>query len=104
MGTEIGLNRFDGYQFQNYDQGSPERFISSSNIRKLITLDRQRLAIVTSNGFQVLNTNDFAIQHYLIPDSSAFVTIRNRVWDLKELKDGSFGVTTSSGFLSLIHI
>jgi len=98
VGTEIGLNRFDGYQFQNYDQGSPERFLSSSNIRKLITLDRQRLAIVTSNGFHVLNTNDFAIQHYLIPDSSAFVTIRNRVWDLKELKDGSVGVTTSSGF------
>jgi ligand-binding sensor domain-containing protein len=26
VGTEIGLNRFDGYQFQNYIQGSPERF------------------------------------------------------------------------------
>ncbi len=98
VGTEIGLNRFDGNQFKNYYQGSPDQFLLSSNIRKLISLDRQRLAIVTSNGFQVLNTNDFSSQHFVIQDSSAFVTIRNRVWDLKELSDGTFATTTSSGF------
>ena len=98
VGTEIGLNRFDGYQFKNYYQGLPEQVMSSSNIRRLIVLPGHRLAIVASNGFQVLQTNDFSIKNYSIADTTAFVTIRNRVWDLKELHDGSFGVTTSSGF------
>lgn len=98
VGTEIGLNRFDGYQFNHDDHGLSEKAMSSSNIRRLIALPGQRIAIVSSAGFQVLHTNDFVIDHYTIPDSTPFVAIRNRVWDLKELKNGSFGVTTTSGF------
>lgn len=98
VGTEIGLNRFDGYQFKHYGQGLSEKIMASSNIRRLINLSDQRLAIVSSTGFQVLHTKDFKIDYYSIADSTAFVAIRNRVWDLKELQDGSFGVTTTSGF------
>ena len=98
VGTEIGLNRFDGYQFKNYYQSSPEQLVSSSNIRKLLALDKHRLVIISSNGFQVLHTTDFSIQNYFIPDSTAFVTLRNRVWDVKELSDEAFATTTSSGF------
>ncbi|MBK9104647.1 MAG: histidine kinase [Saprospiraceae bacterium] len=98
VGTEIGLNRFDGYQFKNYYQGLPEKVMSSSNIRRLIPLSGHRLAIVSYNGAQVLQTNDFSIKNYSITDSTSFVTLRNNVWDLKELDDGSIAITTSSGF------
>lgn len=98
VGTEIGLNRFDGYQFKNYYQDSPPQVMSSSNIRRLIKLSGHRLAIISSNGIQVLHTNDFKIENYSISDSTAFVTILNQMWDLKELHDGSYAITTSSGF------
>ena len=98
IGTDIGLNRFDGYQFKNYYQGSPENFKTSSIISNLRSLKDHRLAIVTRNGFQILNTANGTIQNYFIRDSTAFVTMRNIVYDVKELADGSFGVSTASGF------
>lgn len=103
VGTEIGLNRFDGHMFQSFYQNAPDQFLASSNIRKMVSLGNHRLAIVTRNGFQVLNTQNGKIQNYFIPDSTAFVTTRNLVWDIVEIQDGTFAITTSSGFYVFYH-
>lgn len=101
VGTSYGLNRFDGYQFANYFQGLPEEFQVSSTIRKLKNLNPHLLAIITSNGFQIMNTSDGATHNYFINDSTAFTTVRNSVWDVSALPDGSFAVATSSGFYEI---
>lgn len=98
IGTEIGLNRFDGNQFKNSYQGYSGHVLPSSHIRKLIVSAPGKLIIVTTNGFQLLNTSDGSFRNYAIEDSTPFVTLRNLVWDLEELEDGSFAATTSSGF------
>ncbi len=98
IGTDYGLNRFDGNQFKNFYQGFPEYFQVSSTIRRLRSLQNDRLAIITRSGFQVMNTSDGTVQNYFINDSTAIGTLRNMVWDVAELSDGSFAATTSSGF------
>src|SRR5258706_7019110 len=86
-GTEFGLNRFDGFQFEKYSLGSPEGFLTSSFIHKLGKFRDHRLAILTRNGFQVVNKDDFSIRQYLIPDSTSFVVKLNYFWDAMEFQD-----------------
>ncbi|HZV69691.1 MAG TPA: histidine kinase [Saprospiraceae bacterium] len=98
IGTEIGLNRFDGSQFKNSYKGYSGHLLPSSNIRKLYSVKNDRLIIVTTNGFQVLNVMTGLHQDFTIPDSTPFVTLRNLVWDVIEMDDGSFAAATASGF------
>src|SRR5687768_4456422 len=55
IGTEFGLNRFDGNQFEKYYQGTPAGFLTSSYINKFSRLAENRFAIITKNGLQVVN-------------------------------------------------
>ncbi len=98
IGAEIGLNRFDGHAFEQYYQESPEDFLVSSRLRQIKSFGGHRLGLISDGGFQLLNTSDFSIKNYLIPDTTAFVTMRNAAWDAMELPDGSFALTTASGF------
>lgn len=98
VGTEIGLNRFDGHQFENYYQNAPEGFLASSYIRKLIKLSGHRMVISTRNGFNVIGNSDFPGFHFMVPDSSALLVLRNMIWDVVELADRSYAVTTAAGF------
>jgi ligand-binding sensor domain-containing protein len=97
-GTDIGLNRFDGNAFKNYYQGSAALPLLSGGIRNLKILRNYQLGILSSGGFQLLNTNNFSLQNYLIPDSTAFSTQLNAAWDAVQLSNQSFAVTTASGF------
>ncbi len=98
IGAEIGLNRFDGHAFEQYYQESPEDFLVSSRLRQIKSFGGHRLGLISDGGFQLLNTSDFSIKNYLIPDTTAFVTVRNAAWDAMELPDGSIALTTASGF------
>src|SRR4030095_7920842 len=98
IGTDFGLNRYDGFQFEKYFQGSPEGFLTSSFIHKLGRFSNHRLAVLTRNGFQVLNTDDYSIRQYVIPDSTSFIVRLNYYRDALEFEDGTIGVTTATGF------
>src|SRR5688572_2321639 len=56
IGTDIGLNRFDGHSFKNFFQGSKTLPLLSSTITKLKPMGRQRIGIISHGGLQVLNT------------------------------------------------
>ncbi len=98
IGTEFGLNRYDGYQFENYYQGNPAGFLTSSNINKFSALPDNRLAIITKNGMQVMNTVDFSIRQFVIPDTTPFKVRLNHFMDAMELSDGTIGAATATGF------
>jgi hypothetical protein len=56
VGTNIGLNRFDGYSFKSFYQGTSTMPLPSSIIRKLKIFGPGHLGIITTRGFQVLDT------------------------------------------------
>lgn len=97
-GTDIGLNRFDGNSFQNFYRGTAGLPLLSGTIRNLKLFETSQLGILGNNGFQLLNTFDFSLKNYFIPDSTAFSTQLNTTWDAVLLSGQSFAVTTAAGF------
>lgn len=98
IGTDIGLNRFDGHAFKPFFQGTKTLPLLSGSISKLKSFGPQQLGIVSRGGFQLLNTKDLSVKNYIIPDSTAFSIHRNRAWDAIALYGGLYAVTTASGF------
>ena len=98
IGTDVGLNRFDGHSFKNFYQGTSTMPLLSSSIRKLKSFGSQQLGIIGHGGFQLFNTKDLSIKNYIIADTTAFSKYRNEAWDAVALKNGFYAVTTSSGF------
>lgn len=98
VGTDIGLNRFDGHSFKKFFQGTKTLPLLSSAVRNLKLFDKHQLALLTRGGFQLLDTRDLSLQNYIVPDTTAFTTYRNYGWDAVKMADGSYGVTTASGF------
>lgn len=98
IGTDIGLNRFDGHSFAGYFQGSKTLPLLSGSIRKLKSFGEHKLGIITRAGFQILNTKDLAVKNYVIPDTTALSVYRNMGWDAVALPGKEFAVTTASGF------
>ena len=98
VGTDIGLNRFDGHSFKNFFQGTKTLPLLSGTITKLKSFGSQQLGIISRGGFQLLNTKDLSVKNYIIPDTTAFSIYRNAGWDAVELPGQSYAVTTASGF------
>lgn len=97
IGTENGLNRFDGYSFKNYFFDYPSGFLASSIIRKLKLFNQHELGIVSNGGFQILDPLSMQVRNFFIPDSTSFVALRNAASDVVKIND-QYGLTTSSGF------
>jgi ligand-binding sensor domain-containing protein/putative methionine-R-sulfoxide reductase with GAF domain len=101
IATDNGLNRFDGYSFKNYFRGATPLSLPSNLMGKLKTFGPDQLGIFSRGGFQLLNTKDFSVRNYFVPDSTALNTYRNAVWDAVQLDDQSFALSTGSGFYIL---
>ncbi|MGI8582160.1 MAG: ligand-binding sensor domain-containing protein, partial [Chitinophagaceae bacterium] len=98
IGTDEGLNRFDGSSFTKYFQGSKSLPLSSSIVRNIKKLGHHELGIITRGAFQVLNTRNLSTRKYFVPDSTPFAKHRNLAFDAVKLPDGGYAVTTKSGF------
>ncbi len=98
IGTDAGLNRFDGYSFQRYHSSSRSLPLLSSNIWNLKRPAAGKIGILTKSGLQILNTTNFRVNNFVIDTDSAFSTYKNDVWDLKILADKTVAVTSATGF------
>ena len=98
IGTDEGLNRFDGNSFKKFYQESRPLNLSSDNVSRLKRFGSHQLGIFTRSGFKLLDTKTYATHSYLIHDSTAFTTPMNNVWDAVQLPDGSFALSTAAGF------
>src|SRR6187551_3760229 len=98
IGTEAGLNRFDGTQFKKFYQSTEPLELLSGSIGRLRKFNSHQFGINSKGGFQLLNTQSYAVKNFVIPDSTAFNTYLNSAWDVVALGDGSFAVTTAAGF------
>ncbi len=100
IGTDAGLNRFDGHSFNNFQQGTPGLPLASSGIRNLKKFGPHQLGIITLGGFQLLNTNNFSLRNYFIPGISSFNQYLNSVWDV-ELSGNTYLLSTAAGVYEL---
>ena len=98
IGTDVGLNRFDGHSFKCYYQGSGNFSLLSSKISRLKKFAANQLGIISRSGFQLLNTNTLSLQNFIIEDSTAFTNYLNFVWDAAPLPGNSVALATASGF------
>ncbi|MEP6748459.1 MAG: two-component regulator propeller domain-containing protein, partial [Bacteroidota bacterium] len=98
VGTDNGLSRFDGNSFNNYSASSPTLPLLSVKLARLKAFGKHQLGILSHSGLQVLNTANFLLKNYLVPDSTAFITYRNIAWDAEQLPQQGFALTTAAGF------
>ncbi|MFN3235822.1 MAG: two-component regulator propeller domain-containing protein, partial [Pseudomonadales bacterium] len=98
IGTQEGLNRFDGYKFENfYHRDDVEGAISNNSINVIEEGADGNLWVGTDNGLNLLNIDTLAF----IP-----VSIRNesketfQVLSLHEDSSGTLWIGTSSGLFS----
>ncbi len=98
IGTDAGLNRFDGNRFKKFYTGNGPLNLLSGSIWRLKAFGQDELGIITKGGFQVLNTKKYTVRDYKVADSTPMSAYMNAAWDATELPGQSFGVTSAAGF------
>lgn len=97
IGTDGGLNRFDGNSFTNYFRATRPIFLPSGIIRNIKKFGAHQLGVMSHSGFKLINTRDLSYRNFYIKDSTSFSTICNQAWDAIHLPDKSLLLTTASG-------
>jgi len=98
IGTDAGLNRFDGNRFKKFYAGNAPLNLLSASIWRLKRFSAGELGIITKNGFYVLNTKNYITKKYSVADSTPISSYINAAWDAAELTGKSYGVSTAAGF------
>lgn len=86
IGTENGLNRFDGHSFLLYYPGQQKHQISNPYINDIEQDDKNRLWVATYNGLNVLDTKTDSL-YVFVPEDDAYrqkekSVPSNLVWDM----------------------
>ncbi len=101
VGTDMGVNRYDGQQFKNFTKKNQSPGLGSGTTRNIKKMGEHRLGIISRNGFQLLNTKDLSVKNYFIPDSTPLFVVRNYISDAVQLKDQTIALSTATGFYLL---
>ena len=97
IGTEVGLNKYDGNSFENINQQLYDHGVST-NIGLLKKFNSNELGILCRNGFYTFDTKNFVFKKFIIPDSTSFSAYLNYTWDAQLISKNSYAVTSATGF------
>lgn len=98
LGTENGLNRFDGNIFQSFYHDTSSYSIPGNHVLELKRTGLHEILVLTQKGLQQVNTTTLARRNYLLPDTERNSANPNRLTDVVKLKNGAFAISTSVGF------
>lgn len=71
VGTQRGLNRYDGKQFVQFHTGNDNHSLPDETITHLVWLDNYRLAAYTPMGLHIVNTGTGETKDIIIPATDA---------------------------------
>ncbi|PSL50181.1 two component regulator with propeller domain [Chitinophaga niastensis] len=98
IGTENGLNRFDGNTFSVSYHNADSNSIPANFIRELKKVDSDNIGILTSKGFQCLNSQTLKSRNYLVPVLPASDVHLNSLADVAQQGDSAWALSTATGF------
>lgn len=102
IGTERGLNRFDGSSFIQYHSEKNKESLPSSEILKLKWADSNRLAVVTRHGLAIFNIRSMKQTSVEIPAGELKYADRvNATRDVLTDEEGDYYIATRTGFYHL---
>ncbi len=99
IATELGLNRYDGYNFKIYDQSSdPKHNLSNIYVNTIIEDSRGNIVVGNDGGVDYLNFETDIIDHYLYDPEN---TENIYVWAILEDSDNRIWIGSSKGLYKL---
>ena len=99
IGTEQGLNRFDGLGFKQFYSDKSKESLPSEDILNLQWIDSNNLAVVTRLGLNIINIETMRQSSLIVP--GGVLKEENRVNRLRGLltdEKGNFFLATRTGF------
>ena len=99
IGTQKGLNRFDGFSFQQFYSDSLPNSIPEDRVFNLKWINNEELGLLTASGLNIINTRTLLMRSLLMPpDSSKDLSRVNRILDMAADKKGNIFIVSSGGF------
>jgi len=97
IGTEVGLNSFDGETFERYFPHNKPLNLVGAYIVSLVPFSNNCLGVATREGFQVINIENRSTRNYRFSDTDPFAHYNNGVYDAAELPGGRVLYSSTSG-------
>ena len=103
VGTENGLNKFDGYRFTNYMKDNLDErdstSLASNDITKILSDRQGRLWIGCELGLMTYDAENDNFRHYRFPTG-----LKPRVQDILQARNGDIIIGTAGYGLFKIHM
>jgi diguanylate cyclase (GGDEF)-like protein/PAS domain S-box-containing protein len=101
IGTQYGLNRFDGYHFETYlNEIDNDKSISSNYILSIFEDSKGVLWVATDNGLNALNKTSNQFKRYLHNPKDKNSLSNNLISSIAEDQLGNIWIGTSGGGLN----
>ncbi|MDH5367707.1 MAG: ATP-binding protein [Cyclobacteriaceae bacterium] len=98
IGTQYGLNRFDGYTFKVFHNNPQDSTsINDSFILSLFEDSKGNIWVGTNGGLSLYNAKTESFINFQHVDNNVESLCNNQVWNIIETKDGNLWVGTDNG-------
>jgi ligand-binding sensor domain-containing protein/putative methionine-R-sulfoxide reductase with GAF domain/anti-sigma regulatory factor (Ser/Thr protein kinase) len=99
ISTSTGLNRFDGKRFVQFHAGNENNSLPDDNIKQLTWLNKNKLAVLTQTGLQIIDTRSGCTSNIFIDAPYKQYTYKyNYIFDVASDDLNNIFVLTRSGF------
>lgn len=98
LGTQDGLNRYDGYEFHQfkYQENNPYS-LADNFIRALLYDSQNRLWVGTMNGLSLYHEEQETFTNFVSSTTDAATLWDNQIWDIFEDHQQRIWVSTANG-------
>ena len=102
LGTQDGLNRFDGYSFKIYKHDPyNNKSLSANSIKAIVEDNDQQLWVGTDHGLNKYNNLNGEFERIALPNENGDLTYDQRIESIIQDQDGIIWVGTYSGLFAI---